>query len=135
MELEREWSGFHNSSKEGVLPCQVKMETRERCGWSDERGNDRCKVLPQLRGRCREVKAIDLELSKESSVWNSNLTGGTVGLWARTQNHRRPGVALRIPCEARRIRRLRNSLRSDKCAAQGPDSAALLGHAEGGKTL
>ncbi|MDR4460329.1 MAG: hypothetical protein MRJ67_07395 [Nitrospirales bacterium] len=57
----------------------------------------------------------------------------------RTQNHVGPGVALRVPCAVRRLRRRRKlaepvlslleGLR--QCATAFPDSAARLGHAKG----
>ena len=46
-----------------------------------------------------------------------------------------PVVALLVPCDARRLRRLRNSLRGERylsaqtVLAESPESAALLGHA------
>ena len=52
------------------------------------------------------------------------------------QNHFRPGVALRVPCDARGFRRLWNSLRgvdnhlsAQTVLAESPESAPLLGHA------
>ena len=49
----------------------------------------------------------------------------------RTQNHVGPVVALRVPCAVRRLRRRRKLAELRQCAAEFPQSAALLSHTKG----
>ncbi len=81
------------------------------------------------------MKAIDLELSKEASVWNSNLTGGDCWMVVKDPKPSPLWRGLSDSLGGSPNPAAAHSLCSDKCSAQGPDSAVLLGHAEGGKAL